>query len=191
MLIFSPPDFKFLSSPVLNSKRLEFEFLDKNNYQIINSMFCNDDSPFTEPFYKNKKDLEKYFELYQTTRIFRGRDWLIKTINNQEYIGVFHAFDFSRETVNNRNKRCSIGFAIKPESRRKYYASEATMHIVNHIFTNMPIAKILACTDIKNLATCNLLENLNFKFNANDYEFSDIVHHFTITKNESVATTTL
>jgi len=174
-------DYLFTTS-VCPSKRFSYEFLDKTNYQEINKIFENDDNPFTEKFYRDKTELEKYFEMYQKSIILRGRDWLVKSIENKTYVGVFHLFDLSRETVNNRNKRCSIGFAIKPESRRKYYASELIVHFTDYIFHNLPIEKILAYTDKDNIAVCNLLKNLNFIYNIDDYYFSDTTHHFELLK---------
>lgn len=170
--------------PVSPSKRLEFELLDETNYKLINQMFSNDDSPFTELFYRREKELEEYFQLYQTNLKLRGKDWLIKSIDKQEYVGMFHLYDLSRETVNNRNKRCCIGFAIKPESRRKYYASEAIVHFLDYIFTNLPIEKVLAYTDKDNTAVCKLLKNLQFKFNVDDYMYSETTHHFEMFKSE-------
>ncbi len=173
----------FFDKQLERSKRFEYVLLDKTNYNQINKMFTDDNNPFTEDFYKNGIELNRYFEFYNSNIELRGRDWLVQSIENKEYVGVFHLFDLSCETINNRNKRCTIGFAIKPDCRRKYYATEVIIHILRYIFNQLPIEKVLAYTDKKNLAVCNLLKNTGFTFNPDDYMYSDTTHHFEITKN--------
>jgi len=182
-----PFSFEYLFvNPVLPSQRLEYEALDEKNYRIIGKMFKNETSKFADEIYTVKKELEEYFVFYQTHLKYRGKDWLVKTIDNKEYVGIFHLYDFSRETVNNRDKKCTIGFAVAPEYRRKYYAAEIITHLLNYIFTNLPMIRVLACSDIDNIPAAKLLESINFKFNPSDYFDSENTNHFEMFKSNFI-----
>ena len=56
-----------------------------------------------------------------------------------------------------------IGYAMKPNERRKGYMTEAAKLIVNHLFTKKDIERVESITDTQNLASQGVLEKAGFK----------------------------
>ncbi len=156
------------------SKRLSFAKVNKENYKIIYEMFKNDKNPFIDNRFKNLMDLDIYFHETLSFNLDNSLacDWLIFKNNSNEAVGVFHLCDFSRETVNNRNKRCTIGFGINPKFRRQYHATEAVMRFSEYIFNELKMEKIIANTAKDNYYSKKLFESLSFTNKTEDYIYS-------------------
>jgi ribosomal-protein-alanine N-acetyltransferase len=56
-----------------------------------------------------------------------------------------------------------IGFQLRPRFRNKGYATEAVALLVDYLFSNRPIERIEAITDIDNLPSQKVLEKNEFK----------------------------
>ena len=156
------------------SERLLFVKVDTENYNIIYEMFKNDQSPFVDGRFKNLNELEIYFHetlryLYHTSR---GCDWLLFKKKTKEVVGIFHLYDFSRETVNNRHKRCTIGFSINEKFRRQYFATEAIMKLSEYIFNELKMKTIIADIAKNNYPAKKILQNLNFTNKTEDYYYA-------------------
>lgn len=61
-----------------------------------------------------------------------------------------------------RNQQAEIGFAFAPEARGQGYATEAVGAMVEYLFARGR-HRLIALTDMRNVATQNLLEKLRFR----------------------------
>lgn len=64
-----------------------------------------------------------------------------------------------------RNRQAEIGFAFAPEARRQGYATEAVGAMVDWLFASGR-HRLVAQTDMRNIATQRLLERLRFRREA-------------------------
>jgi RimJ/RimL family protein N-acetyltransferase len=64
-----------------------------------------------------------------------------------------------------RNKQAEIGFAFAPEARRQGFATEAVGAMVDWLFASGR-HRLIAQTDMRNIATQRLLERLRFRREA-------------------------
>jgi ribosomal-protein-alanine N-acetyltransferase len=60
-------------------------------------------------------------------------------------------------------KLLEIGYSLVPSERGKGYCTEAVRVIVDYLFLSKDIERIQACTDLRNLASQKVLENVGFK----------------------------
>jgi RimJ/RimL family protein N-acetyltransferase len=59
-----------------------------------------------------------------------------------------------------------IGFTINPAFQRKGYAAEAVRHLIQYLFAEKEIHRIIALVDVRNPASYLLLEKLGFRREA-------------------------
>ena len=168
------PFFEF--PPLLPSSRLHYAPLDYDNYQVLHELFAAEDNPFVNLEFKEKEKIGIYvvdlreFAKYSPKR--GAFDWLIYL--DDQAIGVLHLFDLSREKANEKFKRCTIGFSIGKEFRRKGFAFEAIAHQIEYIFTHFKdIERIIAYTFPNNAASIGVLQKLGFTSNSKDYLSTD------------------
>jgi RimJ/RimL family protein N-acetyltransferase len=143
-----------------------FEKLSHDNFQQLFLLFENDESPFTEESFKHYDSAEKYvndLEKYGRVSPKHGsQDWLFKY--GDEYAGILHLYDLSLETFAENNKRCWIGFAIKPSLRNKGIMKKAVTHIIHYIFQNYPLIKYIHGMSLKdNLPAEKLFYSTGFQ----------------------------
>jgi RimJ/RimL family protein N-acetyltransferase len=148
-----------------------FEKFSAENFPQLYLMFENDDSPFTDERFKQYNTALQYAndqEKYGRSSPKHGsQDWLFKW--KGEYAGILHLYDRSLETFGENNKRCWIGFAIRPSLRKKGVTRKAISHFLNYIqraYTE--IEYIHAMTLINNVIAGTLLLSSGFQKDTTD-----------------------
>lgn len=164
------PFFEF--PPLSPSARLEYLPLDYDNYHILHELFGQEDNPFVNLEFKEKEKIGSYVvDLREFAKFSPKRgafDWLI--YYEDMPIGVIHLYDLTREKIDDKYKRCTIGFSIAEKYRRLGFASEAILHEMNYIFDHFPdIENILAYTYPDNEASIGVLRKLGFLPNTTDF----------------------
>ena len=163
----------FFNFPVLPpSRRLVYVPLGYDNYEVIHTLFQEDDNRFVNQEFKDKKRIGIYVvDLKEFARYSPKKgayDWLLYDQNTP--IGVLHLYDFTQEKLDSKYKRCTIGFAIGKPYRQQGFAAEAIQQGVSYIFKHFEeIEKVLAYTYPDNTASIKLLEKLGFRANTIDY----------------------
>jgi RimJ/RimL family protein N-acetyltransferase len=160
----SKPYFDF---PDIQSwNEFSFEKLNLNNFQQLYLLFEGDESAFTDERFKHYDSAEQYAnDLKKYGRVspkHGSQDWFFSW--KEEYAGVLHLYDLSLETFAENNKRCWIGFAIKPSLRKKGITKKAVSYFLHYIFNNYPeIIYIHAMSMKGNIAAGALLHTVGFK----------------------------
>ncbi len=182
----------FFNFPVLSpSQRLVYKPLDYDNYEVIHTLFQEDDNRFVNQEFKDKNRIGIYVvDLKEFARYSPKKgafDWLL--YDEDTPIGILHLYDFTQEKLGGKYKRCTIGFAIGKPYRRHGFAAEAIQQGLDYIFKHFEeIEKVLAYTYPDNIASIKLLEKLGFKVNTIDYMPQDRYVFFEKIKNKSGVT---
>jgi ribosomal-protein-alanine N-acetyltransferase len=87
-----------------------------------------------------------------------GRHFAVRRIDDNRFVGRVTYFD-----LNIRNRAVEIGFLIGPIFRRQGYARESVVLLLNHLFNELDINKVMAQTGEFNVASISLLKRLRFK----------------------------
>jgi ribosomal-protein-alanine N-acetyltransferase len=87
-----------------------------------------------------------------------SRDLAIRRLDDNSFIGRLTYFD-----LNIRNRAVEIGFLIAPTFRRQGYAQEAVTLLLDHLFNELGMNKVMAQTGEFNIAAISLLKKLRFK----------------------------
>ncbi len=180
----SRPHFGF--PDIDDTEKFAFEKLIPENFQQLYLLFETDDSPFTDERFKHYDTAKQYaidLEKYGRYAPKHGsQDWLFKWEN--EYAGVLHLYDRSLETFGENNKRCWIGFAVKPSLRKKGITKKAVAYFIKYIFSNYPdIYYVHAMTLKGNQAAEALL--LSVGFLKDETERLSKKHDFYLAKRKS------
>jgi len=56
-----------------------------------------------------------------------------------------------------------IGYSVVPNERKKGYATEAIMIMIDYLFLSKPLERVQAKADPENIASCKALEKAGFK----------------------------
>lgn len=160
----NPPLWNF---PTLtNSHSLRYHRLHFKNRQHVLEMFKEDSNPFIEKDFKSEKELYTYVaNLWIVAPYSRNRggiDWLIQN-QQEEWVGLLHAYDFSKEQVNYRNRHCTIGFSIGKKYRGTGVAQEAVRHLQSYLFKQMNMLYLLAYTKNENSRSIKFLTKLGYE----------------------------
>ena len=108
------------------------------------------------PFSKNI--LAKYLENAHQD-IFTAKQLRLMIEKDNTPIGTIELFDFDPV-----NLRCGIGiWIVDKENRRKGYAKEALLLIINYAFTNLHLNQIYCNISSRNQASINLFGSLDFQ----------------------------
>lgn len=84
--------------------------------------------------------------------------WMIIKNDTLEVIG-----DIGFKGYNVQTKNIDLGYGIIKEERRKGYAEEACLKIINWAFTQEKVREITACCLVNNFSSINLLKKLKFR----------------------------
>lgn len=87
-----------------------------------------------------------------------ARHFAVRRIDDNRFLGRVTYFDH-----NIRNRAVEIGFLIGPVFRQKGYAQEAVTVLLDHLFNELDINKVMAQTGEFNAAAVSLLKKLHFK----------------------------
>jgi RimJ/RimL family protein N-acetyltransferase len=147
-------------------EEFRFEKLTSNNFECLYKMFENDENNFTDDRFKHYESARSYAIDLVKYRAFSpkncGQDWLFLFRN--DYAGILHLYDLSLETFSENNKRCWVGFAIKPELRNKGLTKKVMQIFIRYIFEYYSFIKYVhVMTDKSNKASQALLNALNFE----------------------------
>ncbi|MBK9255441.1 MAG: GNAT family N-acetyltransferase [Saprospiraceae bacterium] len=155
------------------SERLRFELLVESNLVHLYRIFKENDNPYVTEDYKDFDKLKMYYADMQQLRTsqskYAGYDWLLRLKDSETYIGVISIYDLSRETINDKDRKCSLGFAIGDAFRRKYFATESIQHIFNFVKNDLDRSLVLAYTNNENLASIRLLQKFGFEDVTDEY----------------------
>jgi ribosomal-protein-alanine N-acetyltransferase len=86
------------------------------------------------------------------------RDFAVRRTADNCLVGRVTYFD-----VNHRNRTAEIGFLTNPDFRRKGYALEAMKLLLDHLFGELGMNKVMAQTGEFNEASIALMKKLGFK----------------------------
>lgn len=178
------PCFEFINlSP---TERLTFEIMDDKNYLAVFEMFENDTNPFVLADYKDLEMWEDYadYQLYwnRMSCKYAGCDWLMKLKTTGQTVGILNLYELSRETYNDKHKKCMIGYSIAASFRRQHYATEAVKQLILHAFEHFNLHTIIANTEKNNLVSKVLLANLGFVDKTEAYYFDKEYDYFELYK---------
>lgn len=84
--------------------------------------------------------------------------WMIIKNDTLEVIG-----DIGFKGYNVQIQNIDLGYGIIKEERRKGYAEEACLKIINWAFTQEKVREIMACCQVNNFSSINLLKKLKFR----------------------------
>jgi RimJ/RimL family protein N-acetyltransferase len=158
---------------VIPSARLEYELVEESNVIKLLNIFKEDDNPYVTEDYKDLKKLNKHYKYMQQLRTSQsklaGHDWLIKLKDSQTYIGVISICELSRETINDNDRKFTIGFAIGNAYHRNHYATEAIFHLFD--FAKKVLGRSLALAYIQdgNQPSKQLFKKLGFEDVTDEY----------------------
>lgn len=86
-----------------------------------------------------------------------GATYAVRRLPDQVLVGRVSWFDH-----NPRNGACEIGFVVAPGWRRRGYAREALELLLEHLFREVGVRKVMAQTAAFNQASRGLLEGVGF-----------------------------
>ena len=161
MALQKQPYFEFIDIPDFG--HIHFERLNSKNAIEFFHLFQFDDNKYIDERFKNFdtaiaycQQLEDYY-LYAPKHA--GQDWLWKI--EEDYAGVLHLYDLSKETFAQNHKRCWVGFATKNFYRNKGTSSEVFRHFIQHLFNAYRFIDFIHAMTLKenNIAQNFLLKN--------------------------------
>lgn len=169
-----PPIWDF---PTLqDSATLAYQRLDFDNYLSILDLFQNDPSPFVEIDFKEPNALYEYVANLWICAPYSfkkgGIDWIIRQQAGEE-VGLLHAYDFSKEQIDNRHRNCTIGFLIAAPYRGSGLAKEAVEHLQAYLFQGMDMLSVTAYTKHTNERSIRFLEKMGYVETTLQYAGSD------------------
>lgn len=169
------------------SVRLAFEPLSYENGTQLFEMFKDDDDAFIDERFKSIEETEDYIACMLEYAQFSGKraafDWLLKSRETGEYMGVFHLHDLSKEVFGSANKKASVGYAVAKKYRGQGFAREAIQHFTQFLFENSDKSKLLVYTSKKNINSIRLMQSLNWQQNDDKYVYSDEYSYFELLKS--------
>ena len=180
MQLFDRPKEPYFVFPDIPAyKELSFEKLTSENAAQLYLLFESDESPFTDAQFKHYDSAKEYTDHLEQYGAFSpkhgGQDWLF--LWNDEYAGILHLYDLSLKTFAENNQRCWVGFAIKPELRKKGITKKMLRYFLHYIFENYPLIRYVHSMTLKeNLPAQGLLKAVGFK--EDDAERMSMVHRF-------------
>ena len=102
----------------------------------------------------SRTEVEKNFEKSTT----EGGDFIIERKDGSK-IGFICHFTLNHPA----GKLLEIGYSLAPTERGKGYCTEAVRIMLDYLFLSKDVARVQACTDLRNLASQKVLEKAGFK----------------------------
>ena len=169
-----PPIWDF---PALqNSATLTYQRLHFDNYSSVLELFKDDPSPFVERDFKEENALYEYVANLWICAPYSykrgGIDWIIQQ-QSGEGVGLLHAYDLSKEQIENRHRSCTIGFIIAAPFRGLGLAKEAVEHLQTYLAQQMDMLYVTAYTRQDNERSMRFLEKMGYAETTMKYAGSD------------------
>ncbi|GEM_PF-1806562 len=161
--IGKPPVWQFPPIPEME-EGIYFRPLNFSNRVHFLKLFENDqDSWIAERF----KDAESVYEYVCMSRIIMpysfkrgGRDWLV--YKEKACIGILHGFEFSKESGEFTQRRCSIGYAFGKAVRGSGIPQKVVQHFQNYLFTKWKMLYLTASVKKENIRSIRFLKGLDY-----------------------------
>ncbi|MBL7816956.1 MAG: GNAT family N-acetyltransferase [Saprospiraceae bacterium] len=168
------------------SVRLTFEPLSYENGMYLYDMFKEDSNPYVDERFKTAEEAEDYLACMLEYACFSQKraafDWLIKCQTTNEYIGVFHVHDLSKQVFGGDNLKVTLGYAFSKSFRKKGFANETLQHFSKIIFEKTNKTKLLVYTDKNNKDSIRLMERLSWQRVDEKYVYSEQYAYFELWK---------
>ena len=151
---------------------LSFEMLDFENRHHILEMFGNDPDPWVDERFKDPQQLYEYVAHLRIVMPYTGKrggaDWLVS--KEREYVGLLHAFEFSRENFGYNHRKCAMGFAFAENHRGAGLPLRAVQYFQEFLFRKMDRLYLTASVKRGNLRSIAFLKKLGFRETRLDWE---------------------
>ena len=106
--------------------------------------------------------------------------WAITLTDSKTILGTICLFDFSSE-----KSSCEIGYELMTQFQGKGYMKEALKVVIDYVFQNLKVKKILAFTHCENQNSTSLLMKLNFVKSIIPDKENPSLNMFTLTHIDS------
>lgn len=153
-------DINFSPFPILESNRLLFRRVDKND---VNEMFALRSNPETmkyvpRPLTKTTEEALEHIALIESKIVNNeGINWAITLKGNPKLIGIIGFYRTKPE-----HYRSEIGYMLLPEFNGQGIVTEAVARLIEYGFNDMKLHSIEAIIDPDNIASAKVLEKNNF-----------------------------
>ncbi len=178
------PRFDYQNLP--DTEQLSYELLTWDNFKNFLTLFENDPNPFVMKQFKTLDQLEMYAvsQLEYNRYSFKhgACDWFLRSKTSGELIGVLHIYELNWELMNGKHFPCMFGYAIAEPYRRQGFATEAVMHLLNHIPLTFKRFEVLANPEKDNLASRAFLEKLGLKRKTGFVEKKSVFYYKKLAK---------
>jgi RimJ/RimL family protein N-acetyltransferase len=136
---------------LLEGRNVNLRVAEKDDLPLIAEWLNNHEFFNYAPFpQKSRAELERQYDILPSES-----KWFIVEKKDRSRVGlVYHELEGSQ---------MEIGYALLPSERNKGYGTEAITIIVDYLFLTRQIVRIQATTDLKNKASCRVLERNGFK----------------------------
>jgi RimJ/RimL family protein N-acetyltransferase len=136
---------------LLEGRNVNLRVAEKDDLPLIAEWLNNHEFFNYAPFpQKSRAELERQYDSLPSES-----KWFIGEKKDCSRVGlVYHELEGSQ---------MEIGYALLPSERNKGYGTEAITIIVDYLFLTRQIVRIQATTDLKNKASCRVLERNGFK----------------------------
>ncbi len=141
---------------MLEGKNVNLRIREKEDLPLIAEWFNNPEfwGAFFSPLQRSRLEMKKA----QDNNPFEFESFIIEKKDGTK-IGLISYFNM----LHPMGKLLEIGFTLVPNERRKGYCTEAAKIMVDYLFLSKEIVCIQALTDIGNVASQKVLENVGFK----------------------------
>jgi ribosomal-protein-alanine N-acetyltransferase len=136
---------------LLEGKNVNLRIVEKEDLQLLHEWDNNPDfkGEFEQLREGTKTDLEKLYDNLKDSQ------WFFIEKKDGTKIGNIAHLLLAREV--------EIGYFVVPNERKKGYANEAIMIMVDYLFLSKDLERIQAKADPENIASCKALEKAGFK----------------------------
>ena len=161
--IGKPPLWQFPPIPEMETG-IEFRTLNFHNQKHFLELFKKDEDPWVEKRFKNAKSVYEYVCMSRIIMPYSfkrgGQDWLV--YQKEKCIGILHAFNFSKESGEFTQRRCSIGYAFGQSVRGSGIPQKVVQHLQHYLFTKWNMLYLTASVKRKNIRSIRFLKGLGY-----------------------------
>jgi ribosomal-protein-alanine N-acetyltransferase len=136
---------------LLEGKNVNLRIVEKEDLSLLHEWDNNPDfrGEFEQLREETKTDLEKLYDNLKDSQWF-----FIEKKDGTKIGNIAHLLSAGE---------VEVGYFVVPNERKKGYATEAIMIMVDYLFLSKAIERIQAKADPENIASCKALEKAGFK----------------------------